>query len=357
MRHPGQGSFQKEAVPKPLRKFCPTEALGSINEIDLEQLAAEGRKLVIIDVDNTLMEWKSEEVPAETKAWVKRGQDVGLTFCILSNTRRHDRLDRIAKSLGIEWVKGKFKPNPEAYHRALEQFKVKPEEAIMVGDQLLTDILGASRAGIDSIWVQRISSVEFLGTRVISRNVEHFLGLFLRRWFQSTSDSQRSGFFQRDVVRQLLKFGVVGGTATVVDLGIHWWLMYKATFNGALIKDQVGTWMIQSLNLNWPLDADHLDDAAFAPLKIGPVLVAILVSYILNWSWTFRTADSKMSINQASRFYAVALVGMVISVTASSMAKLALPQNKMAWGLASLAGIAAGFAWNFNAQRRWTFKK
>lgn len=357
MRHPGQGSFRKESVPKPLRKFCPTEALSSITEIDLQQLVAEGRKLIIIDVDNTLMEWKSEEVPADTKAWIKRGQDLGIAFCILSNTRRHDRLDRIAKSLGIEWIKGKYKPNPEAYHSALTQFKVTPEQAIMVGDQLLTDVLGAGRAGIDSIWVEKISKTEFLGTRVVSRNIEHLLGLFLRAWFQSSSASARSGFFQRDVVRQLLKFGVVGGTATIVDLGIHWWLMYKAMASGSLIKDQVGTWMIQSLNLNWPLDADHLDDAAFAPLKIGPVLIAIFVSYILNWSWTFRTADSKMSVNQASRFYAVALVGMVISVTASSMAKLALPQNKMAWGLASLAGIAAGFAWNFNAQKRWTFKK
>lgn len=357
MRHPGQGSFQKDSVPKPLRKFCPTEALGSITEIDLDQLAAEGRKLIIIDVDNTLMEWKSEEVPPENRAWVERGKSLGLNICIISNTRRHERLDRIAKSLGIEWMKGKFKPNPQAYLAALDRFKVLPEEAIMVGDQLLTDIFGASRAGIDSIWVQKISSSEFLGTRIVSRNVEHLLGLFLRSWFQSSSATARSGFFQRDVVRQLLKFGVVGGTATVVDLGIHWWLMYRATYGGDLIKNQVGTWVIQSLNLSWPMDADHLDDAAFAPLKIGPVLVAIFVSYILNWSWTFRTPDSKMSVKQATRFYAVALIGMVISVTASSMAKLALPQNKMAWGLASLAGIAAGFAWNFNAQRRWTFKK
>lgn len=357
MRHPGKGSFDRNAVPKAIRPFCPSAALGSATEIDLAQLAAEGRKLVLLDVDNTLMQWKSEEVPQSSKDWVKQGRDLGLQFCILSNTRRHDRLDRIATSLGVEWIKGRFKPHPEAYLAALQKYGVSADEAIMVGDQLLTDVFGAGRAGIDSIWVQRISRTEFLGTKVISRNVERLMGLALRRWFQGAEDSERPGFFQRGVVRQLIKFGLVGGTATVVDVGLHWMLMYKATWGGASLSEQVGRWMIDHAPFAQALAGEKISGAAFAPLKVGPVLLAILVSYVLNWAWTFRTPEGRISVGQAGKFYLVALIGMVIQITTGTIVKLSLPESQMSFAIATLAGIVMGFAWNFNAQRLWTFKR
>ncbi|GGB49153.1 putative uncharacterized hydrolase YsaA [Lentibacillus populi] len=50
---------------------------------------------------------------------------------------------------------GKGKPDPEIFDYALKHLPVKKDEAIMVGDNLMTDILGASRAGVDSVWVNR----------------------------------------------------------------------------------------------------------------------------------------------------------------------------------------------------------
>ena len=50
---------------------------------------------------------------------------------------------------------GRGKPDPSIFEHALERMDLKKEEAVMVGDNLMTDILGASRAGIASIWVNR----------------------------------------------------------------------------------------------------------------------------------------------------------------------------------------------------------
>ena len=50
---------------------------------------------------------------------------------------------------------GRGKPDASIFEHALEIMELKPEEAVMVGDNLMTDILGASRAGIKSIWVNR----------------------------------------------------------------------------------------------------------------------------------------------------------------------------------------------------------
>lgn len=50
---------------------------------------------------------------------------------------------------------GKGKPDTSIFEHALELLGVEKEEALMVGDNLHTDILGAVRTGIPSVWINR----------------------------------------------------------------------------------------------------------------------------------------------------------------------------------------------------------
>lgn len=50
---------------------------------------------------------------------------------------------------------GRGKPDPTIFEHALTLMSLKPEEVLMVGDNLMTDILGANRAGIKSVWINR----------------------------------------------------------------------------------------------------------------------------------------------------------------------------------------------------------
>jgi len=50
---------------------------------------------------------------------------------------------------------GRGKPDPAIFEHALSLLGVSAEEALMVGDNLMTDILGANQAGIPSVWVNR----------------------------------------------------------------------------------------------------------------------------------------------------------------------------------------------------------
>ncbi len=52
---------------------------------------------------------------------------------------------------------GKGKPDESIFRHALEKLKVSPDEALMIGDNLMTDILGSNRAGIKNVWVNRHS--------------------------------------------------------------------------------------------------------------------------------------------------------------------------------------------------------
>lgn len=50
---------------------------------------------------------------------------------------------------------GKGKPDPSIFEFALSKFNFSPDEVLMVGDNLMTDIIGAEKAGIRSVWVNR----------------------------------------------------------------------------------------------------------------------------------------------------------------------------------------------------------
>ncbi|MBB6449117.1 putative hydrolase of the HAD superfamily [Geomicrobium halophilum] len=55
-------------------------------------------------------------------------------------------------------ISGSFgigKPDPSIFLHALAQFEAKKDQAVMIGDNLHTDILGANRAGIKSVWLNR----------------------------------------------------------------------------------------------------------------------------------------------------------------------------------------------------------
>lgn len=88
-------------------------------------------------------------------------KDAGLTLALATNglpTAQRGRyvrtgLDKLIPHLFISMEVGAAKPQPAFFQRVLEALNVTDRSrAVMVGDGLGTDILGASRAGLDSIW-------------------------------------------------------------------------------------------------------------------------------------------------------------------------------------------------------------
>lgn len=59
-----------------------------------------------------------------------------------------DLFDALAISCDDGWLK----PHPALFRRALEELRVPPEEAVMVGDQLRADVMGAKALGMAAVW-------------------------------------------------------------------------------------------------------------------------------------------------------------------------------------------------------------
>lgn len=173
--------FDRSKVSPFLRRFCPDYMVKRIHDIDPNELLLLGISGVLIDLDNTLLPWKSLDVPKETVDWISQAKEIGLKLCLVSNTRNLDRLRDMAEALDIPAVAPtKMKPSRSGFRRALEILEIEAAEAVMIGDQMFTDVWGGNRAGIRTIWVERMAKREFFGTK-FSRMVERLLARFISK--------------------------------------------------------------------------------------------------------------------------------------------------------------------------------
>lgn len=136
--------------------LIPTHVCASIYDIDYAGLAARGVKLVLADLDNTLIPYSQREPTAELRAWVEELRAFGLTLFVLSNSRKSRRCPDFCEKLGVPYLKHAGKPRARGYRAAMERMGAKRSETVMLGDQLYTDGLGANNAGVEVFLVKPI---------------------------------------------------------------------------------------------------------------------------------------------------------------------------------------------------------
>ncbi|HHV62652.1 MAG TPA: YqeG family HAD IIIA-type phosphatase [Firmicutes bacterium] len=176
-----------------LEILCPDLYVDSICNIDLDKLRKLGIRGIIFDIDNTIVEWGSNQVDPETERWIARAKDSGFRMCILSNNLRR-RIKLISEVLGIPYTPAGIKPRKAAFLRAVKLLGTRVEETAVVGDQLFTDILGGNLSGLFTILVKPLCRREFITTRfmrVLERLVMRHLkcalfGCSLRRGSDAT---------------------------------------------------------------------------------------------------------------------------------------------------------------------------
>jgi putative hydrolase of the HAD superfamily len=87
----------------------------------------------------------------------ERGLQLGIIANGSSALQRHTvqalGLEPFLQHLVIGEVEGYNKPDPRLFWRALELAGVEGREMLYVGDSLITDVLGASRAGVPVAWL------------------------------------------------------------------------------------------------------------------------------------------------------------------------------------------------------------
>lgn len=148
-----------------------------MQQVDFQGLWKRGILALLLDLDNTLCLWRTGEFPASTAKLLRRLKAQGFRLAVLTNARLpRDSPVRVALAeLGIPLFERAKKPLPFGFRRALRHLGVTTKEAAVIGDQLLTDVLGGKLAGLHTVLVPPLSPREARRTKV-NRALERLLG-------------------------------------------------------------------------------------------------------------------------------------------------------------------------------------
>lgn len=132
----------------------PARVFSDYTRLSPAYLTSRGVRLLLCDLDYTLAP-KSQGEPDETlHRWLKTMRTSGITVVILSNNRSSARVERFCRELGISYEGHAGKPSRKGFRRAISRCGVTAGETAMLGDKLLTDMLGANRAGVLPLMVE-----------------------------------------------------------------------------------------------------------------------------------------------------------------------------------------------------------
>lgn len=148
------------------RKFYPTYKYKSVESIPYSLVEENNIKLIMLDMDNTIIDYKESKYSKEMKEWAKRMKRNGVALYILSNSPFGKLVKRIAAELGMKYYYNAGKPSLRGFKKIMEIEKVEKENMLMVGDQIFTDVFGGNRFGIKTVLVSPINSKERLHTKV-----------------------------------------------------------------------------------------------------------------------------------------------------------------------------------------------
>lgn len=135
-------------------KLYPTIYAESAYVVDFQKIYEKGYRVLILDVDNTLVE---HGAPANDQAvaFFEEMRRIGFRTCIISNNHE-PRIEPFAKAVGSDYIFDAGKPSRKGFKKAMDLLGGTKENTVFMGDQLFTDIWGANRAGIKSILVKPI---------------------------------------------------------------------------------------------------------------------------------------------------------------------------------------------------------
>ena len=144
--------------------FYPKGYFNKVSEIGIEYLKENNIKGLILDVDNTLIDYY-RNISEDTTNWVNNLKQSGIKMCILSNSNKETKVKMVADLLGIEYIKFAMKPLKRGFKMAQKKLEIPNENIAAIGDQIFTDVIGANRMKMFSILVKPLAEKDLWMTR------------------------------------------------------------------------------------------------------------------------------------------------------------------------------------------------
>ena len=145
-----------------MKKFIPDMYKKNIYEINYEKLKKMGKKYLFFDLDNTIISYLQNKPTKENKILFDKLKKMEFEVFIFSNSPSN-RLEPFEKELNVKAFSGNMKPLKKGYKKVLNMYD--KDKCVFIGDQIMTDVIGAKRNGLYVIFIDRINDKEPIYTK------------------------------------------------------------------------------------------------------------------------------------------------------------------------------------------------
>jgi len=140
--------------------FKPTYLIdGDITDIQLDVLAAEGIKGLICDLDSTLLAPRSGKLDPQCESWLQEARQ-RFKLAVVSNNKNDPYIEQVRQVLQMPVLHRAAKPSTRLFKKVRDMWQLEPHEIAVVGDRPLTDVWGGQRAGMKTILVWPLKSMQ-----------------------------------------------------------------------------------------------------------------------------------------------------------------------------------------------------
>jgi len=142
--------------------FIPDIIFKNVYDIDFNELKEKNNiKGIIFDIDNTLVSYRQENPTKNVCELMDKLKNDGFFICFISNNTKK-RVDIFNERFKFFSFPKAGKPFTSCIKKALKIMEITEKNAVLVGDQLFTDIAAAKKAKIMAILVEPIEPAKTL---------------------------------------------------------------------------------------------------------------------------------------------------------------------------------------------------
>ena len=136
--------------------LSPNVMYESVLDIALDEYYKKGFRHILLDIDNTVVGLTNKQCSWEFEKWVRTAKDIGFKVIIVSNNIRWIRIYLIAKQLKCDGYYFAAKPLAFTGKMIKKDQQLSFKKTLVIGDQLLTDVIFGNVLGAYSILVDPI---------------------------------------------------------------------------------------------------------------------------------------------------------------------------------------------------------
>lgn len=153
--------------------FTPDSYIETYRKLNIQKLTHRGIKLLVCDIDNTLVAHDEAHPTQEVKEFIQSVKDAGIRVILVSNNVK-ERVETFARDLDVATYPFARKPLKLTYLKLMKDTGFQANEIAVLGDQLLTDMLGANRVGFYTVLTSPVAQKDLVFTKA-NRLVENMV--------------------------------------------------------------------------------------------------------------------------------------------------------------------------------------